>query len=116
VSLLPPGVKHHELCAEPLLEEVCTDLTKVLLEMASDTSVKKQQGSWILMDPDLLLMDPAQFLTDSSYWGNEQARLLPERKFDPFFTGCCWIGVAPGFGRHTRPGTKLDKTDTRQVI
>ena len=29
------GVKHHELCAEPLLEEICKDLTAVLIERSS---------------------------------------------------------------------------------
>lgn len=30
------GVKHNELCAEPLLEEVCKDLTALLLKVAQE--------------------------------------------------------------------------------
>ena len=38
------GVKHHELCAEPLLEEICKDLTAVLVGISSGKDGEKWRG------------------------------------------------------------------------
>lgn len=43
------GVKHHELCAEPLLEEICKDLTAVLIERSSGKDVENGRGPEFLM-------------------------------------------------------------------
>lgn len=66
------------------------------------------------MDPDLLL-DPAQFLTDltdSSYWGNEQARLLPERKFDHFSRDAVGLALPQALG--DTPGQEPSLTKLTQ--